>query len=85
MSEVSTIGLDLAKSVFQPSGRWRKIMCKLMIVLPFAVLALAGIGVGGCCTKSADVRYEYPAPDEERVRPNSPIPQMGTDGFVEDD
>ena len=54
-------------------------MCKLMIALPFAVLALAGIGVGGCSTKSADVRYDYPAPDEGRVRPNSPIPQLGGD------
>ena len=54
-------------------------MCKLMIVVPFVVLALAGIGVGGCGNKSADVRYEYPAPDEESIRPNSSIRQMGTD------
>ena len=60
-------------------------MRKLIIALPIAVLSLFGIGVGSCGNKSADVRYEYPAPDEERVRPNSPIPQMGTDGFVEDD
>ncbi len=58
---------------------------KLIIALPIAVLALFGIGVGGCDKKSADVRYEYPAEDADRVRPGSPIPQIGTDGFLEDD
>ena len=54
-------------------------MRKLLIALSSAVFALVGVGLGGCSTKSADVRYEYPAADEETVRPNSPIRQMGTE------
>ena len=58
-------------------------MRKLIIAISYAVLALVGIGVGGCETKSDDVRYEYP-PADESVRPNSEFPQMGTD-FLDDD
>lgn len=60
-------------------------MGKLIKVLSIAILALAGIGIGGCETKRDDVRHQYPAEDEKRARPNSPIPQLGTDGFVKDD
>lgn len=60
-------------------------MRKLIAAISYTVLALVSIGVGGCETKSCDVHHEYPAPDEERVRPNSDIPQLGTDGFVDDD
>ncbi|MDH3242609.1 MAG: hypothetical protein OEO83_18290 [Alphaproteobacteria bacterium] len=58
-------------------------MPKLMMAVSFAVLALVGIGVGGCETRSDDVRYEYP-PLDDSVRPNSDIPQLGTD-FLDDD
>jgi len=58
-------------------------MRKLITAISFAVLALFGIALGGCETKSDDVRYEYP-PMDESVRPNSEIPQMGTD-FLDDD
>ena len=54
-------------------------MPNLMTIISFALLALVGIGVGGCGTKSADVSYEYPGPNEGQVRPNSPILQMGGD------
>ena len=60
-------------------------MRKPRILLLVTILGVALIGAPGCETKPDDVRYEYPAPDEERIRPNSPIPQMGTDGFEDDD
>lgn len=60
-------------------------MRKSMIALSLAVLAVAGICVGGCETKSDDKHHAYPGEDDDRARPNSPIPQMGTDGFVDDD
>ena len=59
-------------------------MRMLITALSYAALALVSIGIGGCETKSDNVRYEYP-PADESVRPNSDIPQLGTDGFVDDD
>ncbi|HSR54973.1 MAG TPA: hypothetical protein VLN73_01940 [Alphaproteobacteria bacterium] len=59
-------------------------MRKILLALPLLVLALVGIGLAGCETKSDDKRHKYPSADES-VRPNSDIPQMGTDGFVKDD
>ncbi len=53
-------------------------MRKLMTALSFAVLALVGIGVGGCGTKSADVKYEYPTDKQEADgRRRGPFWQLG--------
>lgn len=60
-------------------------MRRLILPLSFAVLALVGVVAAGCETKSADVRHEYPSVDADRVRPGSDIPQLGTDGFVDED
>lgn len=57
-------------------------MRKLITAISCAVLALIGIGVAGCETVPNGARYEYP-PVDESVRPNSDIPQMGTD-FLDD-
>ncbi len=47
----------------------------------FAVLALVGIGMGGCGTKSADVRYEYPTDRQGAdVRHRGPFRQLGKSG-----
>ena len=58
-------------------------MRNLMLAISYAVLVLIGIGVGGCETGSYNVRHKYP-PADESVRPNSKIPQAGTD-FLDDD
>ena len=58
-------------------------MRKLILALSYAGLVFVGIGVGGCETRSYNVRHDYP-PADESVRPNSKIPQAGTD-FLDDD
>lgn len=60
-------------------------MRKSTILLPFAFLAFFAIVAAGCAKKSPDVRHQYPSEDEERNRPNSDIPQLGTDGFEDNE
>ncbi len=73
-------------------------MRRLKMTLPIVVLALIGLGLTGCQTApekapdstldtgpKSEKRYSYPPLDADPVRPNSPIPQHGTDGFVKDD
>jgi hypothetical protein len=69
-------------------------MRKFMMVVPIIGLALAGFGLAGCQTApdtapdtapKTEKRSSYPPLDADPVRPNSSIPQHGTDGFVKDD
>lgn len=53
-------------------------MRNMKALLAFAVLTL-GAAAGGCESAPSDVRYEYPAEDEDRIRPGSSIPQLGTE------
>jgi hypothetical protein len=56
-------------------------MRKLMTAFSFAVLALVGIGMGGCGTKFADVKYEYPTnKQEDDVKLRRPFRQLGRSG-----
>jgi hypothetical protein len=57
-------------------------MRKLIVAMSCAVFALVVLGTAGCETRPDGTRYEYPSLDESE-RPNSKIPQAGTD-FLDD-
>jgi len=75
--------LRRAVAIDRTGVTWSKAVPGLITAVFYAVSGLAGIAVGGCGAKSDNVRYEYPRLDDS-VRPNSDIPQAGTD-FLDDD